>query len=632
MTQPYAFENLLRDPWEILSGLMACGSGLLILNAHGLFALTNRASFFMAACCFLLGATRLKEGIRLIRYQRGLLKLRPYSLGVEEIPLSKDKLFLGKGFRFNASHRQRLHLLNHTDKQVFINNNREQGALGGKPWLHGVGADAEETVFLDQSTRNSHHVVFGMTRVGKTRLSSILINQDIRNGEAVLVLDPKGDTALVQAIYLAAKSVGKLKDLILLHAGYPDISAKYNPLQSFSSVSEVATRVTAAIDASGEGKQFRDFAWKFLNITASCLHEMAEPINYQSLAFYVTRPKQLLMAYGEKVLAKTIPNYRSKIEDLLDELQLNAKKSQDFTRADAAYKFVGQYIESFIAKDSAKTVQGTNLVELYQASQLGQEYYGKITASLGPVFDKINKTEAATIFSWDQNIGLPEIHLSDLINKKKIVYIGLNAMENRAMSEAVAKAVISDLLSLCGRIYRTSQNETSLCLHADEFSDIVQDDFITLLNKAGGAGIKITAYTQTYNDLGQAFNNSHKAKQLLGNFGTTTMLRIANRDTGELFTECLQQSYARSTIPVSMSNDRPYNNIELFNTNNSDQINESAVDLLTLNDLYSLPKGQAFTLTNGGTLYKVRFPLPKNNGRTESSVSAIMHEVNLCEV
>ena len=40
----------------------------------------------------------------------------------------------------------------------------------------------------------------------------------------------------------------------------------------------------------------------------------------------------------------------------------------------------------------------TALVDLHYAASLGEEYYSKITASLGPVFDKINKTSAKDIF------------------------------------------------------------------------------------------------------------------------------------------------------------------------------------------------------------------------------------------
>jgi len=507
--------------------------------------------------------------------------------------------------------------------------------IGGKPWLHGVGSREERDLFLKQSQRNSHAVVFGMTRVGKTRLMSILVNQDIRNGEAVLVIDPKGDLELMQDMYCACRTAGRLADFKVLHAGMPEVSAKYNPLKNYTNISEVATRITSAIQAEGEGKQFQDFAWKFLNIVATCLEEMNEPISYKSLSFFVTRPKQLLLAYCDKILPRKDPNYLHKVEEILmdngPKIDKRGRPAEPMTRAGAAREYIAQYIESVISEGDLTALHDSIIADLYHAAQIGEEYYGKITASLGPVFDKINKTPAGEVFSWQNNFGLPEIALHDLIKRKQVVYIGLDSMSNKAMSEAVGQAVIADLISLCGRLYKTSTgSRDGLCLHTDEFSELVRDEFVTLLNKAGGAGIKVTAYTQTVNDLGAIFgNNSDKPKMLLGNFGTTVMMRVANQDTARTFTDCLETIRTRTTTPSTAANDRADGDSgELFTTHNTDQIAEDTSQIITDNDVFSLPKGQAFVLTNGGELYKARIPLPKNDGLVPETAVELMSEVN----
>jgi len=53
--------------------------------------------------------------------------------------------------------------------------------------------------------------VLGTTRVGKTRLAELLIAQDIRRGEVVIVFDPKGD--VVQPIQICVIHQGKLVPL-----------------------------------------------------------------------------------------------------------------------------------------------------------------------------------------------------------------------------------------------------------------------------------------------------------------------------------------------------------------------------------------------------------------------------------
>jgi hypothetical protein len=65
-------------------------------------------------------------------------------------------------------------------------------AVGGKPSLHAVEPN-EQDVWMDIGERVEHTLMLGTTRVGKTRLAELLITQDIRRGDVVIVFDPKGD-------------------------------------------------------------------------------------------------------------------------------------------------------------------------------------------------------------------------------------------------------------------------------------------------------------------------------------------------------------------------------------------------------------------------------------------------------
>lgn len=634
-----AFENLLRAPYEFLVATFAFSIGSVLIMAHQAVSLTMLGGCFLGSLCFALAYLRFLQGWEIFIYQRSLLKPRPFAMNIKNLPHSPEVLYFGMGFQWKLIHRQRLQLLSMVENARYL----EPGFLrptlkndiGGKPWLHGVGAEAEKSLFLSQSIRNSHILVAGMTRVGKTRLMSILVCQDILNGEAVTIIDPKGDQELLQDLYLACRAVGRLEDLMILHAGYPDISAKYNPLASFSNVSEVATRVASAISASGEGKQFQDFSWKFLNITAACIHEMGMKLSYKTLSFYVARPKQTLLAYCDRILPKIDPHYFDDIEAILDEFKKVDEEGQalEIPRSKAVNIYLQRYIEEATTKGEASSISST-ITDLHHAANVGDEFYGKITASLGPVFDKINKTSVKDIFSWDFNFGLPVVELEAVVKRKKILYVGLDAMVNKAMAEAVGQAMISDFVSLAGRLYKESgagQQKASLCIHVDEFAEVVREEFITLLNKAGGVGFKITAYTQTVNDIAATFgSNKDKAEMIMGNFGTKIMLRVANEDTARVMTNAVEEVTTRNSTPSTMSNDKADGSGgELFTSYNTDAMSDSAQHIIVENDLTSLPKGQAFILTNGGEIYKVRIPLPQNDGTAPMSIAAMMSEVNL---
>ncbi len=660
----YAFENLLREPIELYGGVLLLIIGLFLFMFPYLFLLLGVTQWVALALVFGLALKHIASGLRVFRFKRRLLQMSAFSMSTQALPANRHQLYLGEGFQWQPIHRQRLHLLNQLDNQGYLQpsklyqwidtaarrhpegrlNQWRQHSLspfkpmpdiGGKPSLHGVGSDAEKAVYLHQHNRNSHMVVFGMTRVGKTRLMCNIVAQDIRNNEAVLVIDPKGDLELLQDMVASCKAAGRESDLMILHAGLPKLSAKYNPLSNFTNVSEIATRITGAISAEGEGQQFKDFAWKFLNIVSTCLLEMGEPISYTTLAFYVTRPKQLLYQYGAKIFPKKDPQYHEKIELIVAEnsnkIDKKSNKKTDMTHQDAAQIYADLYIQETIEKGDS-SIYDDNIVDLHYAASLGEEYYSKITASLGPVFDKINKTSARDVFSWEGESELPVIQLEEVIREKKVVYIGLDALSNEAMAKAVSQAAIADLLTMIGKLYKTAPDKKfPLCLHVDEFSNLVRDEFINLLNKAGGAGVKVAAYTQTVNDLGAVFGtNKDKPKMLLGNFGTMIMLRVANEDTAETFVNCLERTQTRSATPYTTTSDKPdTQDGDFFTTQNTDSISEEYQSIIEVNHLFSLPKGQAFVLTDGGKLYKIRIPLPEKQQTIPNTFEEILTQVNI---
>ena len=149
---------------------------------------------------------------------------------------------------------------------------------------------------------------------------------------------------------------------------------------------------------------------------------MDELVTYTSLAFYVTRPKILLYQYGDAKFSATDTNYTQAIEQLIanhsNKIDAKGNRKPDMTRAEAVQQYVDQYIQTMLAKGD-KDIYDDSLVDLHYAASLGEEYYSKITASLGPVFDKINKTSAKDIFSWEGDTELPVISSKTLFKRNK---------------------------------------------------------------------------------------------------------------------------------------------------------------------------------------------------------------------
>ena len=160
-----------------------------------------------------------------------------------------------------------------------------------------VCAEREDNIAIPLSERASHLVVVGLPGMGKTRFAEILIGQDIRRGDVVIVLDPKGDTDLLKRIVIEAQIAGREQDLLVFHLGFPEVSCRYNPIGNFTRVTEVANRISNQLPSSGDSAAFKDFGWQFINSMAMALVSMGEKPDYQKLKFYITKMDVLLEKY-----------------------------------------------------------------------------------------------------------------------------------------------------------------------------------------------------------------------------------------------------------------------------------------------------------------------------------------------
>ncbi|ARB90767.1 conjugative coupling factor TraD, PFGI-1 class [Legionella longbeachae] len=657
----YPVENLLREPTEIYTSMTCTALALLAASQPHLFLLTQGMGYNAALSLMALSVVRGYQAFKIKRYHRRLIAMPFYALSTTQVPVSQKWLFLGKGFRWLPHHTQRLHQIKQIKNEAFmqrgkwyqavrkfcqnheasylakllgcsskLNPFRPDPPVGGSPYLHGLG-EKDDPVYIPQDVRVGHTFVVGTTRVGKTRLASILINQDIRNGDAVIVVDPKGDLDLVRDMYSACEASGRLNDFRIVHLGFPDLSAHYNPLKNYDQVSEVATRITDAIAAEGEGKQFAAFAWKYVNIVAICLEEMKQPITYKSIAFYISRLDQLLMTYADTIMPAHYQDYHTQIDAILthhEERQSRKNKNTaPMDRTKAVIEYIKEHINKTITAGNVESLHDQILIDLYDAAIMDKHYYDKITASVGPVLSEINKSNATGIFSFNQSPN--EIELMTAIKQKKVIYMGLDSLTNPNIAQAVGKAFLSDLVSTAGKIYKESNANYRLNLHCDELSEIIQDSFVKILNKAGGAGFQVTAYAQTIQDMEVALGSKARAEVTEGNFNTLIMLRVKNEETANLLVKMLPQVGVVDHTQVSMVNDTPHGEDGVyFNTTNEDRVQTSSVPMIDVNDVISLPKGQAFVLASGGELFKVRIPLPVSDKIITMDIKSIIHSLD----
>ena len=475
---------------------------------------------------------------------------------------------------------------------------------------------------LPLGERVGHTLVLGTTRVGKTRLAELFITQDIRRRnaagehEVVIVFDPKGDADLLKRMYVEARRAKREGEFYVFHLGWPDISARHNAVGRFGRISEVASRIAGQLSGEGNSAAFREFAWRFVNIVARALVELGQRPDYLLIQRHVINIDALFVEYAQHYFARHEPKAWEVIVQL--EARLNDKTiPRNMMGREKRVVALEQYLSQIRVYDPV-------LDGLRSAVRYDRTYFDKIVASLLPLLEKLTTGKIAQLLApnySDLTDPRPIFDWMQIIRKRAVVYVGLDALSDAEVAAAVGNSMFADLVSVAGHIYKFGIDDglpganpggkLPINVHADEFNELMGDEFIPMVNKGGGAGVQVTAYTQTLSDIEAKIGSRAKAGQVIGNFNNLFMLRVRETATAELLTKQLPKVEIFTTATMSGATDSsdPQGHTA-FTSNTQDRVTTTSVPLIEPAHVVSLPKGQCFALIEGGQLWKVRMPLP----------------------
>ncbi|MGV6989220.1 type IV conjugative transfer system coupling protein TraD [Testudinibacter sp. P80/BLE/0925] len=660
MSDKHVIETVLRPAVELNTAVVALCAAVICLYAPWSVALTPSIGYGMAAGFAGLAYVRARQGLMILRQRKNIRRLPYYALSSKQVPISQRYLFLGKGFVWEQKHTQRLYsclrpemadyvkmpayylwareaekrfedslpwLARWLAKDVRCNPFRPLPPVGGSPLIHGIELN-ESDVMMPLGERVGHTIVLGTTRVGKTRLAELLVTQDIHRGkkaddrEVVVFFDPKGDADMLKRMYAEAKRAGRDNAFYVFHLGWPEISARYNAVGRFGRVSEVAGRISGQLSSEGNSAAFKEFAWRFVNIIARAQVELGRRPDYPSIARYVQNIDELFIDYATHYLGKHDPKAWDSIAASAS--KINDKNTpRNMIGRDPRVVALEQYL-------TTSKIYDPILDGLRSAVRYDKTYFDKIVASLLPLLEKLTTGKIAELLAPNYNNihdERPIFDWQEVIRKRAIVYIGLDALSDTTVASAVGNSMFADLVSMAGHIYKYGiddglpeelsgkSKKVAINLHCDEFNELMGQEFIPLINKGGGAGIQVTAYTQTLSDIEAKTGNKAKAGQVIGNFNNLIMLRVREPATAELLTNQLHEVdiLKNTTISGVTDNSDPSSHQD-FTSNTQDRISAEKVPMITPSNVIQLPKGQAFALLEGGKLWKIRMPLPVSDG------------------
>ena len=686
--QSYVLEPLLRPKVEYQSAAVAAACGILALCAPWALMLPTRLGYATGAIALGFAAVRFQQARSVGKYQYGLKHYKITHTRLHRIARSKDVLYLGEGFLWTQKHTQRKLDANRPEAEPFVNLSRKRLLLdqavrryerwvfsasdsrsspsmlqklatltrsdvpwnpvrplidlGGSRVLHGVEPN-EKPVILRQSARTGHVLIKGTTRVGKTRLLELLVTQDIHDHYVVIIIDPKGDAELMMRVYAEASRAGRLDHLYLFHLGYPDFSARYNGIGNFARITEIATRTTNGLPSSGNSAAFKEFSWRFTNLVAQAQVALGQVPTYNGILRNITDIEPLFIAYAKLSLdraekAGRISGWENVVANCATEI---AKKKIPVPRSlqDRQPILAATII---VARKFQQKIEDPILDGLSTAVSYEKSFFEKIIASLGPFLEKLTTGAIGKLISPDyfnMEDPRPIFDWMQVIRQGGIVYAGLDALSDPVIAGAVGNSMLADLVSIGGKIYKHGIDPDradgkillpNICGHFDEVEAILGDEFIPMVNRMGGAGMRVTAYTQTVSDLQAKLKDAAKAKQLLGNFNHVITLRTKDLDSAKFIADQVPKVEVATLTLVSGVTDKAAEGDGIdFISNNQDRVATKEVPLIDVADIMQLPTGQAFALLEGNRLYKLRIPLadPTDDTYIPASLRAVCEDM-----
>jgi conjugal transfer pilus assembly protein TraD len=361
---------------------------------------------------------------------------------------------------------------------------KAQSTLLGRGYRLGK-PQAAKNIWLPDADRKGHMFCFGSTRIGKTKLIELMIEQDIRKGYSVTLFDPKGDIDLLSSIVQVAFEENRQHELCLITPIFPEYSASIDPLAYYFMPEELVSHVVSGIKAKEEF---------FVNIA----YETTLIIVLTLLLFAKVRNEKCWINLND---IKQRASHAC-LEDLKAELESIPESPE---KADI-------------------------LASLMQILDSPKDYFAKISSSLRTTLTSLSTGNVGKIIGRAQsNQFIKRLEQ----NRRVILVVQTGSLLTRKTAHIVARVLISMIQSFIGRRYASGRTVSPpLAIYLDEASNLMYIGIDELFNKAGGAGAWVHAFTQSISDL-EAEIGRPFAKKILDNTNTKVFMRVNDPATAE---------------------------------------------------------------------------------------------------
>lgn len=502
-------------------------------------------------------------------------------------------IWLGHGGEWQPEHTQAAFELVKANVTAVVDDDPNRLGL---PWIHGV-LKREERVWLPLAHSEGHILVVGTTGAGKTRLLDQLVSQAVLRGEAVIVVDPKGDRALCEALQRACAALGEPERFRYFHPAFPGASVKIDPMKNYARPTELASRITALMASGGESASFTAFSHMALTQVIHGLILTRQAPNLLNIRRYIEGSVEDLL---ERILGDFFA-----ADDPAWTGSLPAAPGGDAPR-------LGRLIAFYQGRYASKGLGRPEISGLVSRYTHDRQHFTKMVASLLPILTQLTDGTMGELLSPAPTADPDDLSVTDtrtMLARNQVVYCGLDTLSDTAVGQAIGSILLADLVAVAGERYNfAAQQVRPVTVVVDEAAEVLCQPFIQLLNKGRGAGVRLIVATQTLADLEAKLGSAAMAEQVLANANNILALRVRDSRTQKYIADLLPETtvhYIMYTQGSSTAAREPLT----YSANVGERLMDEMVPLFPQQLLGALPNFELIAVVSGGRVIKARVPI-----------------------
>jgi len=426
---------------------------------------------------------------------------------------------------------------NESEKQIFDIDISKGLYIGAGVKL--VGEDNEKSnvapVFIAWGDLAGHLAVYGTTRVGKTRLMVSIIRQCILRNMDILVVEPKGavgnkkdennkDLGIGQEtmawISQFAEEAGRIRDIKYVSPMFPEISLKFNPLFGLGN-EEIASLVATIIPAKEEF-----FTAMGYQITMCILLGL----EFLEKAEGKEEVKRLIEEEYKRVYSgnSNIVNELNGVSDpdLADRI-VNSMPSESLLEQEPPYRSLMTFaeiatyatqegvisilehvnrvtpdqfnVETPQEEQALLTLRSEAIRALTEMAEKDKQYFSKVSSSFNLIMSQLSTGALGKILCTTKINPIMDGFMNE--SQGQILIIQPFPLIYKKASDAFVRVFFSILSSFYGNIGAAGRSSPrEIALFVDEGGAVLYPGVEHLFNKAGGLGLRIFIFTQSFAD------------------------------------------------------------------------------------------------------------------------------------